>query len=92
MTLITQKQMSALTRLQQRLPQQPYELSYTLVTVFNEYKLLSITTRHKDTFLRVLAMVKRIVPNATCEIEHGTGWHYMDGTPYYHGSVNFILR
>lgn len=29
---------------------------------------------------------------AKLEYEHGVGWHYMDRTPYFHGSFSFMLE
>lgn len=42
-------------------------------------------------FSRLVRMVKRIVPEYRGELrEHGTGWHYMDKSPYYYGEFFYL--
>lgn len=90
MVLITQTQLKALHRLARRLPQLGYELRFIVSS--GSTGQVSITTRHCNTLSRIVSMVKRIVPEASFSIEHGTGWHTNDRTPYYHSSVDYMLR
>jgi hypothetical protein len=51
---------------------------------------LAITASTKENYERLLRMVHRIIPDVKPAYEHGVGWHYMDRTPYFHGSFSFM--
>lgn len=53
---------------------------------------VAITASTKENYKRLLRMVHRIVPDVKPVYEHGVGWHYMDKTPYFHGSFSFMIE
>lgn len=49
-----------------------------------------LTARSCSVFSRLARMVKRIVPEAKLDLEHGHGWFSGDRTPYHHSEFIFM--
>ena len=96
---ITRKQELALMRLSARVRKvrmregNEYAVRMLIVPQWRSVPgTVSITAGSAETYERLVRMVKRLVPEVRLAFEHGTGWHYMDRTPYFYGDFSYNKR
>lgn len=95
--LISSKQNAALQKMQRRVKaacREPYTVKVTYSPAYKnttpgEFTLLA---SNSAVFARLVRMMKRIVPEAKLNVEHGYGWHCLDRTPYHYTDVAFLVN
>lgn len=50
---------------------------------------VSLTAGSAELYERLVRVLKRILPDVKLHFEHGTGWHYLDRTPYFYGEFSY---
>lgn len=92
---LTPEQVSKLRRLARRV-KTPYVAKIVHTPGAGHYfpGLVSVTARNWKVYVRLVNLIKRIVPEFCGELkpEHGTGWHYGDRTPYYFSQLCYFTK
>lgn len=89
--ILTSDQEAKLRKLARRV-RKPYVAKVLMVPARSGMRGdVTLTAGSWQIFAKLVRMVKRVVPEFKGELkEHGTGWHYLDKSPYYYGEFFFL--